>query len=568
MKHRKPRLIKKKKTKQNNEDQFQTPTDQTIAKFKNQKVNPDIQQSIEFLQNLLGDNDDMVMRRFHVFGKHDAVLFYFEYFNNKEDVQDILKSFMYPPLHLEKEKVSKIYLKEVLLNETLFHADAKLIGDISTLLQALMEGNSIVLIDGLNEAFVIGARNVDKRSVDNPDTERAIRGPREGFIEPISSNIALLRYRLQTTDFCINTMKVGRVTNTKVALCYVKGIADPGLVQEVKDRVTSIDIDTIQDSGYIEQFIEDSHLSPFPQIQNTERPDKAVSAMLEGKVVLLVDGSPFALIAPAVFAQFFQTIEDYTERFMMGSLLRLLRVLALSFALFFPSFYVAIIAFNPELIPTDFAIAVASGRAGVPFPTVIEVLFMEIAMEVLREATVRLPQQVGGALSIVGVLVIGQAAVEAGFVNPITVVVIALTTIGSFATPAYNAAIALRMLRFPLVILSGIFGLIGLMFGFILVMNHILSLKSFGVPYLTPIVPGDFQGMKDTIIRMPLWKMPKRPGQFHPKNQDRLGKNEDMEFNQEQSNPLDLQAGYKRWDKTNGVSKKDNGHSNSDYHRK
>ncbi len=541
--------------------------DQIIDDYQNKSIDTNLNQSIQLIERLLGVSDDFVIRRFHVFGKYKAAMAYFENYNSKDDVQDTLKSFMYIPRHLDHEKIDKVDLKDILFNEVLFRADIKLEDQISTILQAIMEGNAVVLIDGLNEAFLFGNRNVDKRSIDNPDTERVIRGPREGFIESLQSNLALLRYRLQTTDFRIKSMKIGRLTKTNVALCYVEGIADPRLVEEVKDRVVAIDIDSIADSGYLEQFIEDNHMSPFPQIQNTERPDKAVSAMLEGKVVLLTDGSPFALIAPAVFAQFFQTVEDYTERFVMGSLLRLLRVLALSFALFFPSFYVAIIAFNPELIPTDFAIAIASGRAGVPFPTIMEVLFMEIAMEVLREATVRLPQQVGGALSIVGVLVIGQAAVEAGFANPITVVVIALTTIGSFATPAYNAAIALRMLRFPLVIISGTFGLIGLMFGFILIMNHILSLKSFGVPYLTPIVPGDFQGMKDTIIRMPLWKMPKRPGQFHPQNQDRLGDDVIAEFNQEQSNPLDLQAGHKRWDKTNGVSKKDNGNPNSDHNR-
>ncbi len=539
--------------------------DQMIDEYQNKCIGKELNESIDLIERLLGVNDDFTIRRFHVFGKFKAAMAYFENFNSKEDVQETLKSFMYIPRHLDHQKIEREELKDILFNEVLFRADIKIEEQIPAILQAVMEGNSVVLIEGLNEAFLFGNRNVDKRSIDNPDTERVIRGPREGFIESLQSNLALLRYRLQTTDFRIKSMKVGRLTKTNVALCYIEGIADPRLVEEVKDRVAAIDIDNIADSGYLEQFIEDNHMSPFPQIQNTERPDKAVSAMLEGKVVLLSDGSPFALIAPAVFAQFFQTVEDYTERFIMGSLLRMLRVLALSFALFFPSFYVAIIAFNPELIPTDFAVAIASGRAGVPFPTIMEVLFMEIAMEVLREATVRLPQQVGGALSIVGVLIIGQAAVEAGFANPITVVVIALTTIGSFATPAYNAAIALRMLRFPLVILSGIFGLIGLMFGFILIMNHILSLKSFGIPYLTPIVPGNFQGMKDSLVRMPLWKMPKRPGQFHPRNQDRLGDDIVEEFNQEQSNPLDLQGGYKRWDKKNGVSKKDNSDPNSDH---
>ncbi len=284
-------------------------------------------------------------------------------------------------------------------------------------------------------------------------------------------------------------------------------------------------------------------------------------------MVIFVDGSPFALIVPSVFSQFYQTAEDYNERFIVVSFIRLARLIALMFSLVFPSVYVAVISFNPELIPTEFAVAVAGGRAGVPFPTVIEVLIMETAMEVLREATLRLPQQVGGALSIVGVLVIGQAAVEAGFVSPITVVIIALTTIGSFATPAYNAALALRLLRFPLIILAGMFGLYGVMVGLILIVNHLLSLKSFGVPYISPLVPGSFQGMKDTVIRGPLWWRKKRPSQLHPPNKQRLGDQTLTIAKEPTRNTLDpLKVGNERKGVSDGVSTSDhsdpdNGHS-------
>jgi spore germination protein KA len=279
----------------------------------------------------------------------------------------------------------------------------------------------------------------------------------------------------------------------------------------------------------------------------------------------MVDGSPFALILPIVLSQLYQTIEDYSERFVLSSFVRLARLVALVFSLIFPSLYVALISFNPELIPTAFAAAVSGARAGVPFPAVIEVLVMEVSMEVLREATLRLPQQVGGALSIVGVLVIGQAAVAAGFVSPITVVIIAITTIGSFATPAFNVALALRMLRFPLIVLSGIFGLYGVMVGLIVIVNHMLSLKSFGVPYMTPLVPGNFQGMKDTVARLPLWFMPKRPSFLHTPNDNRIGK-KPQGMNQKPNNTLDpLKAGNERKDETDGLSSSDNDDSSGDH---
>jgi spore germination protein KA len=380
---------------------------------------------------------------------------------------------------------------------------------------------------------------VDKRAIQEPETEQVIQGPREGFIEPLISNLGLLRYRLPTPDFRVSITRIGTKTRSLVAVCYLEEVANPELVKEVNKRLAAIDIDAILDVGYLEQFIEDNHFSPFPQILTTERPDKTVANILEGRVAILVDGSPFALIVPVVFSSFYQSSEDYTSRFLQGSFVRMARVVALVFSLSFSALYVAIISFNPELIPTRFAVAVAGGRAGVPFPALIEILFMEVSMEVLREATIRLPQQVGGALSIVGVLVIGQAAVAAGFTSPITVVVIALTTIGSFATPAYNAAFALRMLRFPLIFLAGIFGLYGLVVGLILITNHLLSLRSFGVPYMTPAVPVDIQGIKDLVVRAPFWLMKKRPAHLFPQDTDRLGRDMETTATQTPGDPLD-----------------------------
>ncbi|GMK37499.1 hypothetical protein PCCS19_05530 [Paenibacillus sp. CCS19] len=404
----------------------------------------------------------------------------------------------------------------------MYHSQINTDEQYTAIIEQILRGNSVIIIEGLNRALVVNTSSIENRSIEQPATEQVIRGPREGFIEMLDKNIALIRYRLLTPELRIKTMEIGRRSKSRVAVCYLEDVANTDLVNEVYRRLSVIDIDAVLDSGYLEQLIEDNHYSPFPQVQYTERPDKVAANLLEGRVAILVNGSPLALIVPAVFNQFYQTVEDYTERFVLMSAIRIARLIALVFSLIFPSLYVAIISFNPELIPTEFAVAVAGGRAGVPFPAVIEVLIIEISMEVLREATIRLPQQVGGALSIVGVLVIGQAAVAAGFASPITVVIIALTTIGSFATPAYNAALALRLLRFPLIIISGIFGLYGVMIGFILIANHMLALKSFGLPYLSPLVPGNFQGMKDLLIRAPLTWMPERPVFLLPKDKQRL----------------------------------------------
>jgi spore germination protein KA len=542
------------------------PTHQVLEETNDVNITTRIDETIAFFQKHLGENDDIVMRQFRVFDQHPAVIIYFSvlvekiYLNNQ-----ILKPLMLVPPDHEKQGAANRTLKDVLLNDVLYAAEGKTEYQLNQLLQHVLEGQTILVIEGMHEAIYFDTRYVDKRAITQPETEQVIRGAREGFIELMDTNISLLRYRLPTPDFRVKTIRLGRITKSKVAVCYLEGVVNPQLVEEVFSRLSLVDIDGILDAGYLEQFIEDNHFSPFPQIQYTERPDKAVANMLEGRVIIMVDGSPFALILPIVFSQLYQTIEDYSERFVLSSFVRLARLVALVFSLIFPSLYVALISFNPELIPTAFAAAVSGARAGVPFPAVIEVLVMEVSMEVLREATLRLPQQVGGALSIVGVLVIGQAAVAAGFVSPITVVIIAITTIGSFATPAFNVALALRMLRFPLIVLSGIFGLYGVMVGLIVIVNHMLSLKSFGVPYMTPLVPGNFQGMKDTVARLPLWFMPKRPSFLHTPNDNRIGK-KPQGMNQKPNNTLDpLKAGNERKDETDGLSSSDNDDSSGDH---
>lgn len=499
-------------------------TDANQNQEQERPISSSLRETTDSIRKLLGDNDDFNTHEFHVFGQFQAMMYYFTDMTDHTIINNtILKPLKYGPRHIDVEDIPISQLKDTLINDTLYHSEGYAESSLSIITDSILRGQTVIAIEGLPEAFIFDTRKISHRSIEQPATEQVIRGSREGFIESLSTNISLLRYRMQTTDFRVKSMEIGARTKSKVAICFMEGVTNPGIVEEVKKRLSAIEIDAILDSGYLEQFIEDNHWSPFPQIQYTERPDKVVANILEGRVAILVDGSPLALIVPTVFSQFYQTAEDYTERFLLMSGIRLSRLVALVFSLVFPSLYVAIISFNPELIPTEFAVAVAGGRAGVPFPAVVEVLVIEISMEVLREATIRLPQQVGGALSIVGVLVIGQAAVAAGFASPITVVIIALTTIGSFATPAYNAALALRILRFPLIILAGTFGLYGVMVGLILVTNHLLSLRSFGVPYLSPFVPGNFQGMRDLLTRAPLWKMRNRPSFLYTLDQSRLG---------------------------------------------
>ncbi|MEK5467431.1 spore germination protein [Paenibacillus sp. FSL M7-0896] len=493
------------------------------SRLSGSRLTGELKTDLPELQARLGENGDLVVRDFLLFGAYPAAMLFFSSLVNMEQVREhVLKPLMAPPPGQSEVPEDTGGMIHYIWSTAVQVTQGTTTADLSALPQAAVKGDLILLIDGIPEALRMEMRQIEMRGVEQPQTEQVIRGPREGYVEKLENNLSLLRYRLQSTDFRIEISPLGERTQSRVALCYIDSVTDSSLVAEVMRRVSLIHTDGILDAGYIEQFIEDQPLSPFPQVQSTERPDKTVAALLEGRVAILVDGSPFALIVPALFNQFFQTVDDYTERFIMGSLIRIIRLIALACSLFFPALYVSVISYNPELLPTDFAVAISGGRAGVPFPAVLEVLIMEVSMEVLREATIRLPQMIGGALSIVGVLVIGQAAVGAGLASPITVVIVALTTIGSFATPAYNAAIALRMLRFPLILLAGMFGLYGVMIGTILILNHLLYLESFGVPYMSPYIPGKWRDLKDTLVRVPLWWMRRRPSFLHVRDTDRL----------------------------------------------
>lgn len=512
----------KRRTKKKNEKNIPTIPDSEIIKSNQDKqISENLKENINKINEIFQNDLDFSVRKFKIFGTMNATLICFKSMVSKDVIdRDIIK----PLQEMELPKDLDVVGTDYILEQVLYYSDTKIIENYSKMLQSLTVGKTIVFVEGINKAIEFDAVQIDKRSIEQPETERVVVGPRDGFIEQIFTNIGLMRYRLPVPEFRIEQTEVGTRSHTKIAICYLEDIANPTLVEEVKKRIDAVEIDSILDAGYLEQFIQDNPWSPFPQILNTERPDKAIANILEGRVTILVDGSPFALIVPATFHQFYQTNEDYNVRWLISSFIRIIRLIALVFSLTFSSFYVTALSFHPELIPASFVVAASSGRQGVPFPVFVEVLIMEIAMEILREASVRMPQQIGGALSIVGVLVVGQAAVQAGFVSPITVFIIALSTIGSFATPSYNAANAFRMLRFFLVILAGIFGLLGLAVGIILVLNHMVSLRSYGIPYLSPIAPGNLKALKDTLIRAPLDWLKERPETLSPKNTKRVGK--------------------------------------------
>ncbi|MNI07569.1 Spore germination protein A1 [compost metagenome] len=318
-------------------------------------------------------------------------------------------------------------------------------------------------------------------------------------------------------------MTLGRESNTSAVIAYLNDLAMPSLIEEVEKRLKKIDVDAVLESGHIEELIQDDTYSPFPQMQYTERPDVVASALLQGRIAIILDGTPFVLLVPFVFVQVMQTSEDYYERFQIATLLRLLRYLFLFFSLTTPALYVAITTYHQGLLPTTLMLSVAAAREAIPFPAVVEALIMEITFEALREAGIRLPKAVGSAVSILGALVVGQAAVQAGIVSAPMVIVVSITGIASFTIPRFNGAIAVRMLRFPILIIASIFGFYGIFFSLMLLIGHMANLRSFGVPYLSPVAPLSSGDMKDVLIRAPWTQMKERPAFMPLQDTERMG---------------------------------------------
>lgn len=462
-------------------------------------------ENIHALEALYNDCSDVVYRTFTFGDRTEACLIYLDGMSNIEELD---KNVLAPLMNNTEGEI--LSLPE-LLKKKIPISLVKNIYNIDDCIAHISIGNPVLLMEGANQGIALGLSKWEKRSIEEPVAETVIRGPRDSFTEMLSTNTSLLRRRIRTPHFKTKRLDIGRLTQTGVVVAYIEGVAKPAIVEEVLSRLQRIEIDGILESGYIEELIEDNPISPFPQIMNTERPDVAVAGLLEGRVVILVDNTPFVLVAPITIFSLFQSSEDYYTRFFLSIMIRWLRYLFVIISLLLPSFYIAVLTFHQEMVPTTLLESMASARERVPFPALVEAFIMEVTFEALREAGLRLPKQVGAAVSIVGALVIGQAAVEAGIVSTPMVIVVSLTGIASFAIPRYVVGMAFSMLRFPIMILAGTLGLLGLILGVLLLLIHLCGLKSFGVPYMSPLGPMNGKQLQDVLFRKPWWMFRKGP---------------------------------------------------------
>ena len=481
-------------------------------------ISSNLESNISEIEKKLGAPSDLQIRRFFL-GQNQQIQVALMFLDGLVD-KDILKNNVMRPFMEAQIRPDEPVIAQILnsiMNVTIAQVETSMEKSIELLLQ----GKTLILFNGENKLIVMDARAASMRNVEEPVTESVVHGPREGFIENLGINLSLIRRKIQNPNLRVETYQIGQQTNTNIALVYVHGIVKEELVAEVRRRLTRIRIESVLDSGYIEQWIEDNPLSIFPTIAKSEKPDTIAGKILEGRVAILVDGSPVALMMPTVFIEFFQSVEDYYARPYYASLTRFLRYIAFFISTFLPALYIAFENFQKELIPPPLLVGFSQSREGVPFPLALEVLFMVIMFEWLREAGLRMPRPIGQAVSIVGALVVGEAAVNASMIGAPTVMIIAGAGITAFIIPELAEVSAL--LRILSIIVSSVLGLYGLFLLWYGIAVYLADVRSFGIPYLTPLAPMKFDEWKDFMIRFPLWRQNRRPDSLETVNQRKIG---------------------------------------------
>ncbi|WP_410489286.1 spore germination protein [Bacillus sp. DTU_2020_1000418_1_SI_GHA_SEK_038] len=492
--------------------------------LKTNQLKLSVAENIQKIKATLGNSDDIITREISL-GKElkikAGIIYTDGLIDSTANQNFIMESLMLdlPQVNIDSLEFEDLF---VFFKETVLAVgEISDVSDYNSLFDFLLSGHVILLFEGFSKGLAVGMKGGKERSITEPVNENSIRGPREALTENIRTNTALIRRKINNQNLWLETKKIGKQTKTAVSIMYINGIANEKVVEEVRERLDKINIDSMLESAYIEELIQDETYTPFPTIYHTERPDVVAASLLEGRVAILVDGTPYVLIVPALFVQFLHAPDDYYNRADIVTLIRMLRFIGFFIALLGPSLYIAITTFHQEMLPTPLLIGLAAQREGVPFPAFVEALMMEVTFEILRESGLRLPKAIGQAVSIVGTLVIGTAAVEAGIVSAAMVIVVSITAISSFIVSSYNLSISIRMLRFPFMALAASFGLFGLIIGLIALTLHLCSLRSFGIPYMSPFGPYIKEDQKDAILRFPRWGLFSRPRLISQKNIER-----------------------------------------------
>lgn len=479
-------------------------------------ISAHLPQNVAHLQKLFPEAPDLIIRKFTIKKTGElAALAYFKGLSDKGAIStNVLRPLQFELGHDDQGEGFALNIGPIKPHNTWSGIEA-----------SIFTGESILFVDGRMEAYALDTRGWPQRAIEEPQSESSLRGAHQGFVETGAQNIAMLRRYISNRELKIKELKAGRRGETKISLLYLGDVAHPEVLKELEDRISQLDVDVILNTGELAELIEDNPYSPFPQFILTERPDGAASQLLQGRIIVIVDRSPSVLVAPAGFTSFFQTIDDYSTRWLIASFVRLMRFLAFIIAILLPGLYIALISFNYELIPVKLFLTIGDFRGRVPFPPFVEAIIMEITLEMMREAGVRLPAPIGQTIGIVGGIVVGEAIVQAGVINNIMVIVVAFTAIASFILPNYDMVSGVRLVRFLMMAAASMFGIVGLVIGMMILIGHLVSLESLGTPYGSPIAPFRLRDWKDAFVRLPLWNMTTRPESARAIQSKRQGSN-------------------------------------------
>ncbi len=475
-----------------------------------EKLSADLQQNVQILKEALPAEDILIFEFLMQSGKACAAVFT-DGICNKEFLSEQVAK----PL---QEYTGKHDFDEIA--KTLAAPENKEENQIEKLTAEILDGNAVLIIDGFEKALIIGVKTVPIRTISEPPTDIAIKGPRAGFIEDLKTNTALLRTRLKTPDLLIKTVTVGRRSNTKISICYLKNIAKEKTVKEVESQLTAIDIDGVPDSSYISLFLSKRKHSIFKQTGTTEKPDILAAKMLEGRIGILVDGSPIALSVPYLIVEDFQASEDYFVSPYRASFTRFIRALSLILAIYLPAFYVAAQIFKLQILPLGLLLTIASSIQGLPLSPSLEMFLTVLVLELLTEASVRMPKYVGMALSVVGALVLGDTAVNAGFLSTPAILIVALSGICLYTVP--NIIETTSLIRMLMLLTAGSVGIYGIILLTAFILYYLFSSESYGAPLLAPFSPMVERDLKDSLLKYNAQALRKRPRLLRGKNKTRL----------------------------------------------
>ncbi|WP_342422766.1 spore germination protein [Paenibacillus sp. FSL E2-0178] len=475
---------------------------------------------LELIKEQLTDCSDAVYQSIHVYG-HSCMLIYIPAIVDMLSLQEFVSS----PLKSEanSEPAWPQFMERLDRGSAFaipymkaFHPDRAV--------ELIVSGNPVLCIEGLPYVYYFEITQYQKRAVSESQNELVVIGPQEAFIEDVQTNLSLLRHKIKHADLKTKHFSIGRYTKTDVYLVYIEGLCKPEILAEMEEKLNNLSVDGILGISYLAEHMRQGHFSPFPIYQYTERPDSVAASLMEGRISILQDGTPSALLAPVTFFALLQSSEDYYQNFYAGSWIRLVRFFFSLISMILPSLYVAITTFHAQIIPSNLLITIAAARENIPFSALTEALLMELTFEALREAGTRIPKPVGQTVSIIGGIVIGQAAVQAGIVSAPMVIVVSITGIASYIIPHLELGLTFRLLRFVLLILGGTMGLIGVFIAVFIIYGHLANLKSFGTPFLQPVAPLVLEDWKDTVVRVPSQYMTERSSSYTDRKNKRRQK--------------------------------------------